>query len=245
MVRTKQAAVILCGLGLCVASRAMASVDATLDALHESGVNLRSLAADVSLAEDSSDTGDRVTRLGRIVLQKLPDGDTRVRATFTQKQSGNRIEEEKRDVLLQGQNLIDRDYKNKKQTIRQVRRPGEKVDLFKLGEGPFPLPVGQPREEVLKQFDVSELPTKDPNVLGKVRLTPKSGTPLARKFKSITVTVDQKTKLPTQIVTIDPNETTTTTATLTHLRINDAVKDEEFELPPVDPKEWNIVDEAS
>ncbi|MGN6506437.1 MAG: hypothetical protein ACTHM6_12835, partial [Tepidisphaeraceae bacterium] len=138
MVRTKQAAVILCGLGLCLVSRAVASVDATLDALHESGVNLRSLAADVSLAEDSSDTGDRVTRLGRIVLQKLPDGDTRVRATFTQKQSGNRIEEEKRDVLLQGKNLIDRDYKNKKQTIRQVRRPGEKVDLFKLGEGPFP-----------------------------------------------------------------------------------------------------------
>ena len=236
----------LFSIGLCLVatSRAFASVDEALDALHDSGVNLKSLAADVSLSEVSSDTGESTTRLGKIVLQKLPDGDTRVRATFTQRQSGDRIEDERRDVLLQGQNLINRDYKMKKETTYQVRKPGEKLDLFKLGQGPFPLPVGQTREDVLKEFDVKELSDTDPSALAKLELTPKAGTDLARKFKSITVTVDRQTKLPTQIITVDPNETTTTTATLTHMRINNSVKDSEFELPPIDPKEWDIVDQA-
>jgi hypothetical protein len=36
-----------------------------------------------------------------------------------------------------------------------VLRPGEKVNLLKLGEGPFPLPIGQKRDDVKRQFDVT------------------------------------------------------------------------------------------
>lgn len=224
-------------------SSARADVNAALDALHDSGVALKSLAADVRLNTTSGDLGDDSTRVGRFVMQKLPDGDTRVRATFTQRESGKRIYKEKRDYLLSGTDLTDRDYSAspKKQTITQVRQPGEKVDLFKLGQGPFPLPVGQAREDVLKEFEVTEEKTDDASALAFIKLSPKPNTPLKEKFDWIKVLIDKQTKLPKVITTASPQEVDINTATLTNVRVNGDVKDDEFKLETIDPAEWNLV----
>ena len=223
---------------LFMASVACASVDDTLDALHDAGKDLQSLSADVTLTDvDTGGMGnDPTIHTGKIVIQRK-DGDTRALISIDKKKVGNRTEVERRDILLEGPNLIIRDYQNKKQTTDQVRRPGEKVDLFKLGQGPFPLPVGQTKEDVKQQFDVSEVAP------GKLKLIPKPGTDLARKFKQITVTLDSATHFPSTIETLDPNETTDTTATLSNVKINSPVADDSFKLPAIDST-WNKVDQA-
>lgn len=219
---------------------ARADVNAALDALHDSGVNLKSLAADVALTS-TDDLGTKTTKNGRFVMQKLPDGDTRIRATFTETIRGNQKFDEKHDYLLQGPDLIDRDYAAKKQTVTQVHAPGEKIDLFKLGEGPFPLPIGQTRDEVLKQFTVQEEKPKDPNALAQLKLISKDGTDIKKKFEWIRVSIDKTTKLPNVITTASPNEVDINTATLTNIRVDNAVNDNEFKLEPIKESEWNLV----
>jgi len=215
-----------------------AKIEALLSQLHRAGTDLKSLAASVTLANVDPDLGDETTRRGSLVLQRLPDGDTRLRVSLVDKITGNRTTQEQRDVILEGNKLIDRDHRAKKQTTRQVRKPGEKIDLFKLGQGPFPLPVGQSPEEVHAQFDVTPGDASDVVVL-----SPKPNTALAKKFKRIIVTVNAENGLPSKIETLDPNEASRTIATLSNVRVNQDVSDAEFTLPAIDEKVWNLVDE--
>ncbi|HEY0009019.1 MAG TPA: hypothetical protein VGB55_09885 [Tepidisphaeraceae bacterium] len=219
-----------------------ASVDQVLDALHQRGQNLKSLAADVKLAQIDN-MGDESTRTGTLVLQRAEDGDSKVRVTFNKTQRGKRITDARRDFVLDGQALIDRDWEQKKQTTRIVRQPGEKLDLFKLGEGPFPLPIGQPKEAVLKEFDVKKATVESPAAgMNHVELTPREGTPSARKFASLTVAV-RPDGWPVEVTSSDANQTSTTIATLSNIRINDAVKASEFTLEPIGD-DWRKIEEA-
>lgn len=222
------------------ASASYAAVNDALDTLYTSGQSLKSLAADLSL-ENSSDLGDKTTKTGSFVLQRVGDGDSRARVNFTQSKSGKRIFAERREYVLAGTDLIDRDYTAKKQVTRQIRKPGEKVDFFKLGEGPFPLPIGQSRADVLAQFDAAEEKNDDPTALAVIKLTPKPKTAMADDFKWIRVTIDRQTKLPRVITTLSASAPERNTATLTNVRVNDAVKDEDFKLEPINPKGWDLV----
>ena len=219
-------------IGLLFASIARASVDQTLDQLHDAGKDLKSLTADVSLA-DAGDPGmgdDVKTRRGSMVV-KRGAGTTQALIRIDTKTVGKRTFEERRDVLLDGNSFVDRDYQNKKETDRKL---DGKIDLFKLGQGPFPLPIGQSKEDVKAQFDVTE--TKP----GTLQLAPRPGSQLAPKYKTITVTVDPVSGFPVQIRTIDPNDTSDTTITLSNIKTNPPVADDAFKLPAVG-SDWKIV----
>ena len=236
-------ATIAAALLLSLTPMARASVNEALDALYDSGKTLTSLAADLSL-DNSSDLGEKTTKTGSFVLQRLANGDSRARVSFTKTKSGKKIFAERRDYLLSGTDLIDRDYTTKKQVTRQIRQQGEKVDFFKLGEGPFPLPIGQPRDEVLANFEVTEEANTDATVLAVVTLTPKPKTKMAESFRWIRVTIDRQTKLPRVIATLSGsgNEKERNTATLTNVRVNDAVTDADFTLEPLKPADqWSLV----
>ncbi len=227
-------------LSFAAVSARAADVDKTLDILHDAGAKVQSLAADVELTTTDMGTGNDSVDRGRIVMQRLPDGDTRARITFTEHVVNSRLRKVRRDFLLADGKLIEQneDAKQKTQVTRQMRRPGEKIDLFKLGQGPFPLPIGQSKEAVHEQFDVA---VGDADNV--VTLSPRKGTPLYPKFRSVTVTVDPAIGMPTTIQTIDPNGGEKKTVVLKNLRLNDAVKDEEFILPPTDDKTWSLRDE--
>jgi hypothetical protein len=151
-----------------------------------------------------------------VLYQLVADGSARIRVTFDKKQADGKISEEKVEYLLSGPDLIDRNYRTRTQTIHRVLKPGEKLDLFKLGEGPFPLPLGQSKQDVHLNFDVSKLPpaSDDPKDSIHLKLAPKPGTRLARKFKSIDVWVDIKQNMPARIETLDRNQAATNTVDL-------------------------------
>ena len=213
-------------------------VDATLDTLHAAGEKLKTMAADVELTTTDRGTGDFRVERGRIVLERLADGDSRARITFNERVVGEKLMKVRRDFLLEQGTLVEQNEEKKTQVTRQQRRPGEKVDLFKLGQGPFPLPIGQTKESVHEQFDVEA--GKEKNI---VLLTPKKDTALFDKFKSITVTVDEKLGVPTTIATIDKRGVEKRSVVLKNVRMNENVSADEFKLPPIDPKTWRQVSE--
>src|SRR5207247_2323303 len=165
---------------------------------------------------------------GKVWYQNQGEGNARIRVTFdtVTRNEGKVINEKLEYELIEGK-LIERNYRTKKQETDQIIRPGEKIDLFKLGQGPFPLPIGQPKEEVHKQFEVKKgEPSKDnpdPANTVHIQLIPNPDTRLARKLKTIDAWVDVKSHMPIRIATIDHNETMDRTTDLSNMAINQSV----------------------
>jgi len=207
------------------------SRDDILDALNARGQGLKDFTADVSLAETDALTGDTTTLVGKVLYQAKGEGDARMRILFDKKLFGEKVQPgAKVEYMLDKGWLIDRDYKRKVQIERQVLKPGEKINLLKLGEGPFPLPIGQPREEVLKIFDVKKIDAKqgDPADTVHLELVPKQNTRFAKQFKKIDTWVETKTNFPRRIQTVDKSEAETRTTDLTNIQVNVGLKDDAF-----------------
>jgi outer membrane lipoprotein-sorting protein len=226
---------------------AQTSVDDVLDALDLAGRDLKDFDADVTLTEEdtSGRTGSDLTRTGKVWFQLLPDGQARIHIVFDKSQSGNKIHENKLEYKLADGWLTERDYKSQKEVKRQVTKPGEKISLLKLGEGPFPLPIGQKKEDVKAVFDVAAKPVEEGDPAGTVHLelTPKADTSYARRFKSIDVFVDPRTHLPVRIGTLDKKGGTYRTTDLKNFKLNPGLKESDFELPAIKAGEWNLTSE--
>ncbi|MGD9690069.1 MAG: outer membrane lipoprotein carrier protein LolA [Phycisphaerales bacterium] len=59
---------------------------------------------------------------------------------------------ESKHLIFDGEWFVERNESTKQFIKRRVVKPGERIDPLRLGEGPFPLPIGQKREEILKRF---------------------------------------------------------------------------------------------
>lgn len=222
-----------------------ADLDAILDVLNARGKELKDFTADVALHTIDNKTGEDSAQLGKVVFQKKSDGDSRIRVSFDQKETetgdGKRIKQKQRlDYVLDNGWLTDRDYQKKLEVRRQVLKPGQKMNLLKLGEGPFPLPIGQDKEEVRKQFDATKVATEkeDPKDTVHVKLVPKKGSQFEKKFKQIDVFVDTKSAMPRRIDTSDKSGQTRSTD-LTNVKLNGGVGDGEFGLESIDNAGWN------
>lgn len=222
--------------------------DQILDALHAVGQGLKDFSADVSMAEIDALNGDKTTLSGKVWYQARAAGDSRIRVVFDKKEYGDKklVKDFKSEYLLDAGKLTDRDYKRKIEVQRDVLKPGQKMNLLKLGEGPFPLPIGQERADVLLNFEVSKIDAKndDPPASVHLLLTPKKGSPagLDRKFKTIDVWVETRTGFPRRIETLDKRETETRVTDLTNIHINGNVQDRDFILEKVE--NWTIKNES-
>src|SRR5690606_17097897 len=131
-----------------------ASIDQTLTALEQRGQSLKDFVADVALETLDPALGNFSTRTGRVWFQRRGDENARIRVLLEKLIEDEKTRTDRKEYLLEGEWLTERTYRSKIEVKRQVLRPGEKINLLKLGEGPFPLPIGQPPDEVKKQFDV-------------------------------------------------------------------------------------------
>lgn len=222
-----------------------ASVDQTLDALDEVGRGLKSFSADVKLGETDNVAQDTVTRTGKVLYQARGQGDARLRVTFDARIQDGASLAQKIEYLLDKGWLVDRNYARKIEVNRQVLRPGEKMNLLKLGEGPFPLPIGQKKEDVHKQFEVKkiELAEGELDKTIHLELTPKPGTRFERNFTDIDVWVDLNSHMPVRIQTEDKNLTTTRTTDLSNVKVGVEVGDADFKLPEIPVNDWQRRDE--
>jgi outer membrane lipoprotein-sorting protein len=221
-------------------------LDTILDALDARGRDLKDFTADVAIHSTDARTGEDSAQIGKVTFQDKGDGASRIRVSFDTKETeaanGQKTTQKQRlDYVLDGGWLTDRDYQKKLEVKRQVLKPGQKMNLLKLGEGPFPMPIGQSREDVKKLFTATKVPPAkdDPADTAHVKLVPFPNTQFARRFKQIDVYVDTKTNMPRRIDTIERSGNQTKSTDLTNVKINAGVKDEDFALENIDNAGWN------
>ncbi len=146
------------------------SVDQILDALDARGQSLQDFTAAVKLSDENNTTGDETISSGKILFQSKGAGDARIRINFDRKQLGDKVFDMHHTYTVDSGWLVERDYDKKIETRQQILKPGEKLDLFKLGQGPFPLPIGQSKEDVKAAFDVSKMPPDKDDPPGTIHL---------------------------------------------------------------------------
>jgi len=212
---------------------ANAPVATVLDALKARGDSLKDFSATVTLSSLDGGTQLETRQTGQVLFANDPLTGERLRVNFTTDTTGGVTTVINHQYILDGLDLLEIDFKKQRITTSQVLKPGQKMNLMKLGEGPFPLPIGQDPKTVQEQFDVTKPAAAKDDPPGTVHLSlaPKAGTGLARKFTSIDVYVDCVTDMPTRIVTLDQSGQTLRTTALDKLQINKGLGPNAFAIP--------------
>lgn len=214
--------------------------------LERSADDLRDFEADLTYYKWDALLEQRQIRTGHLIYQVRPaDGSKRFAIIFERLFVGARARDHRKHYIFDGSWLVEKDHEAKQFIKRQIVPPGRRFDPLKLGEGPFPIPIGQPRDEVLASFEVAlaEVPadgllSKLSGVYGLV-LTPKPGTHEAKDLSRAELFYDRETLLPRGINVVETNGDSKTVL-LRDLKRNLGVDESKLDTSEPDPKEWQI-----
>jgi hypothetical protein len=178
--------------------------------LERVGEKYATLSADVRYLVDHTMTGDEELRTGKVIIARGrgTEPDRLYIAFDTLKQGEGQTIQDKIEYALDGQWLTEAKYRIKTLTRYQVAKPGEKMELFRLGKGPFPMPFGQKADEVLTYFQASTRPPikSDPNGTVYVKLVTRPQYKDELSFLVAEMWVDANTFLPVKLVTANKNK---------------------------------------
>jgi hypothetical protein len=147
------------------ASSEFKTADDLLNALETADQGLQSLTADVKYDRTFEIQGDRQIHLGRLWFVSDPPksaGDPPQRKFaihFDRVFIGPVQRTQDKTYIFDGQWMMEKDGESKFFQKKQVVGPGEHFDPLKVGEGPFVLPIGQRKGDILKRFNVELLPS--------------------------------------------------------------------------------------
>ncbi len=180
-------------------------VDETLDKLEARGKTAKAIEAEIQYdfitpgpIEELEETQ---TKIGTLFF--VQSGHPRFLVHFTKKVQGGTVDKSAEYYAFDGLWLTERNDRSKTVIRREVVKPGQHVDLFDLGRGPFPLPFGRSRAEMLHHFEIKLHSyhggaSKDAPI--QLRCLPREGTDLATRYRYVDLFVDRKLDLPTQVV---------------------------------------------
>lgn len=110
------------------------------------------------------------------------------------------LREEPKTYVFDGEVLLELDVAQQRALVRHVAGAEEQVDPLAIGEGPFPIPIGQKKDEILKRFEAELLGPEagldlgdggkvPPMLEGTVQLllVPKAGAPEAEDFAEVRI----------------------------------------------------------
>ncbi len=233
-------------------------VEDLLDRLERSSADLRDFQAKIRYDIWDAVTEEKQIRSGELIYQVDPDdGAKRFAILFDTFIFGNRQEKEAKHYIFADGWLVEIDHERKQFIKRQIVAPGKTFDPLKLGEGPFPLPIGQPKHEVLARFDVQLLDAPSDPFLAKMLtdrdvegmvLFPKPNTPEAEKFQRVELFYDRQTMLPIGINAVaadaidpdDPNSRNRKMVLLSNLKRNKGVDESKLSIAEPDKRQWDI-----
>lgn len=137
------------------------TADALLAALEVSDQGLRTFQAQVRYDQVFELQGDRQVRDGVLAFDTGAGEDgasRRFAVRFDRFRVGDVVHEQDLSLVFDGRWLVERSDAKKQLITREVVREGERIDPLRLGEGPFPLPLGQKREDILARYEATVLP---------------------------------------------------------------------------------------
>jgi hypothetical protein len=224
-----------------------AELDALLTRLEAGAKDLTSFAAKITYEKEEALLARTETRTGEIIYRI--DGEKKAFAVlFDKRIIGSRLETRLYHYVFDGRWLAEIDHENKQFIKREIVPPGKVLDPLKLGEGPFPLPIGQAKADVLARFDVTRLEVPKEGLLKSLQnvdgllLTPKPNVPEARDYQRVEIFYDRATSLPVGINAVETNDDRKTVR-LTDLQRNPAMDKamlKKLDIAEPDARTWRI-----
>ena len=140
--------------------------------------------------------------------------------------------------LFDGTYLHEGSERLKQVTKREMVGEGEKLDLFDLETAPFPLPFGQKKEKILRNFEVTLAApvTGDPPNTDHLVCVPKPGSKPAERYDKLEFFILKDIHLPSRVVVTKNDGLEINTADfpgLSEKSINTGVKKKDFAHPKV------------
>jgi hypothetical protein len=231
-----------------------AELDQLLTRLEANAADLTSFMAKIVYEKEDAVLGRREIRTGEIIY-RIHEQTRTFAALFDSltivPSSGKAGRREKRlqHYVFDGRWLAEIDHEDRRFIKREIVPPGRTLDPLKLGEGPFPLPIGQAKADVLARFEVSRIDVPAAGMLSGltnvegVLLTPREGAPEARDYQRVEIFYDRATLLPVGINAIEVNDDRKTVK-LTDVARNpqlDAAAIRKLSIAEPDPRKWDVV----
>ena len=229
------------------------TADDLLSALENADANFRSLQANIRKVKQFGEIeggGEMIYDGSVVFVSEAPDHarpNVKPRRMFQVDFTSTTIDgvrkAEQRTFLFDGQWFVERQPDVKQIHKRQIVPPGQTVDPLAIGEGPFPVPIGQKRERILQRFTAELLPPEDfpdAKLAGdavkdtyQLKLTPRPGTDEAQKYRDVRIFYRKSDLLPRFARTFDRDDAINTVA-LMNIKLNQPVSAGAFDtsVPP-------------
>ncbi len=182
-------------------------VERILDRLERRGADIRDIETDLTFIKTDPVLEDTQKFTGTLLFrQDTPNPRFLIR--FDRFEQEGAVREKREWHAFDGAWYTEARESTKTIIRRQIVRPGETVEVFRLGQGPFPLPFGQKKAEILAQFHVRLLPATpgDPPETDHLECTPLPGSQMAEKYGTVHFLIDRRLDLPISVRTVEKAE---------------------------------------
>ncbi|MGQ9648943.1 MAG: LolA family protein [Phycisphaerae bacterium] len=144
------------------------------------------------------------------------------------------VEKEKEWHVFDGRWYIEARERSKQVIKREVVGPGEKAeDLFRIGKGPFPMPFGQKKGDIVRHFTIKLVASgpSDPPNTDHLECTPLPGTDLDRRYGKVHFHIDRTLDVPVRVATVAKEDKQEIIASFSNVRLNKGMAASEVNLP--------------
>ncbi|HWL92353.1 MAG TPA: hypothetical protein VNT79_02370 [Phycisphaerae bacterium] len=182
-------------------------IDNLLDGLETRGKDIKGLSAKLIYRHISTiPVESEQKKIGELHFAR-GEPSAKFLVHFTKVVADGVVSSNQEFYAFDGEWYVERSDAGKNVTRRQMSS-GEKIDPFELGKGPFPLPFGQKRVEILRHFEVSlAKPEKgDPPGTKHLHCAPRPHSSLADKYSRVEIFVDPQRDIPIRVVTENIND---------------------------------------
>lgn len=182
------------------AKQAAPSVEEILTRLEKRSDGLRDIRCKIHFVEDDQMNLTKQTKDGLILLL-MGEPNPKFMVHF-EKSERDGILGKREWYLFDGRWLHEAIERIEQVTKREITRPGEKRDFFDIETAPIPLPFGQKKEKILKNFTVTWMPPVDgdPKNCDHLECVPKPGSSVARRYDKLDFFIDREVHLPRRII---------------------------------------------
>ena len=211
-----------------------ADVDRILTALQQRSDGLKDIRCEVSFTDEDRVNLSKNRKNGRILLEVAkPNAHFLVHFDKTDL-DGVRGKQEW--YLFDGVAFYQAVERLEQVTKQMIAGSGQEIDLFDIEKAPFPMPFGQKKENILRNFDVQLVkPTGgDPPDTDHLVCNPKPTSRLARRYDQLDLFVHRTLNLPKRIIITKNNGKEINTADfpdLSEKSINTGLSRNDFEKP--------------
>ncbi|MBN1341482.1 MAG: hypothetical protein JXQ73_02320 [Phycisphaerae bacterium] len=226
------------------------AVDRILDELETRGADVESLTSDLRADFLDVVAADEQSKVGKLWFRR-DKPNPKFKIIYEKSIYGNVEKDDVHEYLFDGQWLTEKHDAAKSFVERRIVKEGEKIEPFRIGKGPFPLPFGQKKAEILEHFTVTKVrrSPKDPPNTDHLKLIPRqTDSEMAKKYAELHFYIDKKLKLPTRIVAHQRNPGSDdvdeiVTVTFTGLKVNPGVSDKVLMIAKPQDRDWHFTRE--